>query len=270
MGTSERAQAIPTVLIVDDDDGTREIFAQLLRLEGLHIRTAADGRSAIAAASDSAVDFALVDLRLPDMSGLDVIRQLKGSGVHWPLVIMTAFPDFETSYDAGMMGADGYVEGPLSPEELLLVVRMGLRRDLPVRIPRRAGESNQRTSIQEPLMGVPRRETVLRAFVRTVDAHLTDSIASLARRLNMSESRLRHVIGRPERIRNHRRLDRAALLLRTSMLRVSEIAYETGFHPASFDRAFGRRFGLTPREYRARHAAPGPFASVPPTDSAKR
>jgi DNA-binding NarL/FixJ family response regulator len=77
----------------------------------------------------------LVDLRLPDTSGIDVVRELKISGVSalTLMVIMTAFPALDSSFDAGTAGADGYVDGLLSGDDVVSVVTQALEGVLPVR-----------------------------------------------------------------------------------------------------------------------------------------
>ncbi|MEP6463276.1 MAG: response regulator [Frankiaceae bacterium] len=119
------------VLIVDDD-------APLLRALGINLRarqyevvTAADGRSALAAASRQLPDVIVLDLGLPDMDGIDVVRGLRGwSNV--PIVVLSARdgqPDKVTALDAG---ADDYITKPFGMDELLARLRAALRRGAPV------------------------------------------------------------------------------------------------------------------------------------------
>ena len=64
------------ILIIDDDEGTRETYARALRSHGFEVSTVATGREGVASATTHTFDVVLVDLRLPDISGLDVVRTL--------------------------------------------------------------------------------------------------------------------------------------------------------------------------------------------------
>lgn len=70
----------PTVLLADDDPGTRETAGLLLRHSGINVHEASTGERAIALGRALALDLALLDLRLPDMTGLDVARALRAEG----------------------------------------------------------------------------------------------------------------------------------------------------------------------------------------------
>jgi FixJ family two-component response regulator len=78
----------------------------------------------------------LVDLRLPDMSGIDVVRVLRSRGMEACTVVVTAFPSVESSFDVAVAGADGYVDGPLFGEEVVDVVTQACSGLRAVRHPR--------------------------------------------------------------------------------------------------------------------------------------
>ncbi len=132
-----------SVLIVDDHEGTRDTYSTLLRHAGFETRAAATGGEGIDAALAHPFDVLLVDLRLPDMLGIEIIRQLKLCGVTARMVVVTAFPGVDTSFDAAAAGADGYVDSPLFGDEVVEVVQQAVDGRVPVRHPS-AGQGTQR------------------------------------------------------------------------------------------------------------------------------
>ena len=78
------------ILVVDDEDVLAEMVSMALRYEGWAVNTAADGAAAIAAARDVRPDAVVLDVMLPDMSGLDVLRKLRADNPHLPVLLLTA------------------------------------------------------------------------------------------------------------------------------------------------------------------------------------
>ena len=115
------------VLVVDDEPGLAHALAITLRASGWEVATAADGASAITTAASRAPDVVLLDLGLPDMSGLDVITAIRG----WsrvPIVVLSARQHGEDKVDALDAGADDYVTKPFAMNELLARLRAAVRR----------------------------------------------------------------------------------------------------------------------------------------------
>jgi DNA-binding NarL/FixJ family response regulator len=125
-----------SVLIIDDHLGTLETYATILGQAGFETATAATGRDGIELAISRPFDVILVDLQLPDVSGIDVVRELKISSVNGRLVVVTVFPGVESSFDAAAAGADGYVDGMLFGDDVVKIVTQALAGHLPVRHPR--------------------------------------------------------------------------------------------------------------------------------------
>ena len=110
------------ILIVDDDAGTRRTLSDIIRVQG-HVPVAVStGQEAIDSALISSPEIALVDLRLEDMSGLDVIRQLKEISPSTQCVIITGFSSREAAIQAANIGVNGYLEKPLDQDCLLGIV----------------------------------------------------------------------------------------------------------------------------------------------------
>ncbi|BBY64263.1 putative transcriptional regulatory protein TcrX [Mycolicibacterium helvum] len=124
-----RADGNPiTVLVVDDETVLAEMVSMALRYEGWNIATAADGASAIAAARGSRPDAVVLDIMLPDMSGLDVLRKLREQNPQLPVLLLTAKDAIEDRIAGLTAGGDDYVTKPFSIEEVVLRLRALLRR----------------------------------------------------------------------------------------------------------------------------------------------
>ncbi len=115
------------ILFVEDDHDIRTVLASALTSGGFTVFEASDGLDAERLISEVNADLAIVDLRLPDCNGIDLVRNLrKKSSI--PIVILTAFGD---SYDvvAGLeSGADDFLSKPIAPKELIARIRALMRR----------------------------------------------------------------------------------------------------------------------------------------------
>lgn len=124
-----RADGQPvTVLVVDDEPVLAEMVSMALRYEGWNIATAGDGSSAIAAARTERPDVVVLDVMLPDMSGLDVLHKLRKENPGLPVLLLTAKDAVEDRIAGLTAGGDDYVTKPFSIEEVVLRLRALLRR----------------------------------------------------------------------------------------------------------------------------------------------
>ncbi|OBF02987.1 MULTISPECIES: two-component system response regulator TcrX [unclassified Mycobacterium] len=124
-----RADGNPiNVLVVDDESVLAEMVSMALRYEGWNIATASDGSSAIAAARAQRPDVVVLDVMLPDMSGLDVLHKLREENPQLPVLLLTAKDAVEDRIAGLTAGGDDYVTKPFSIEEVVLRLRALLRR----------------------------------------------------------------------------------------------------------------------------------------------
>ncbi len=106
------------VLIVDDDPVIRESLAEALAEQGLHVRAAEDASRALAAVAEAAPDIVLTDVRMPGMSGLELLRLLQERAPEVDVILMTAFDDMPTVVAAMREGAKDFLVKPLDLHEL--------------------------------------------------------------------------------------------------------------------------------------------------------
>ncbi|CAJ1505353.1 response regulator transcription factor [[Mycobacterium] kokjensenii] len=124
-----RADGKPvTVLVVDDEPVLAEMVSMALRYEGWNTTTAGDGAAAIAAAKAERPDAVVLDVMLPDMSGLDVLTRLREINPLLPVLFLTAKDGVEDRIAGLAAGGDDYVTKPFSIEEVVLRLRALLRR----------------------------------------------------------------------------------------------------------------------------------------------
>jgi DNA-binding NtrC family response regulator len=115
-----------TILVADDDEVARELLAEVLTREGYRVVLAADGLECVAAAERQPIDLALIDLRMPGLDGLAVLRRFSDLQPGTPVVILTAFASIDTAIEAVQAGAHDYLSKPFRMEEIQVVVRRTL------------------------------------------------------------------------------------------------------------------------------------------------
>jgi two-component system, NtrC family, response regulator PilR len=116
----------PTILIVDDEPSMREMLRIVLRRDGYDVVVAENGRQAIEQLQRGPIDFLLSDIRMPDVSGVEVLRAAKEVNRDIVAFMMTAFASTETAVEAMRLGAVDYFTKPFNMDELRLKVRQQL------------------------------------------------------------------------------------------------------------------------------------------------
>ena len=114
---------MPRILLIDDDGAVRESMSRTLRAAGYTVQAASSGEEGLAAAREGSFDVILSDMRMPGMSGLDVLKTLREAHVDSVFIIMTGFGTVETAVEAMKLGAVDFVQKPFFRDELLMRVR---------------------------------------------------------------------------------------------------------------------------------------------------
>ena len=127
--SEEGVAARPRILVVDDEPGIREGCRKILASEGFEVITAGDGKAGLEQFLDRG-PFAvlLVDLQMPRMSGLELIRELRGRDPDIVPIIITAHATIDTAVEGTKQGAYSYIPKPFTADELLLSIKNGLER----------------------------------------------------------------------------------------------------------------------------------------------
>ncbi|MDA4114281.1 MAG: response regulator [Thaumarchaeota archaeon] len=113
---------------MDDDEIIRTTFTEILKHEGYDVDVAEDGAQAIDKSNSKLFDLALVDMRLPDMLGTDLLDKMRKTTPKMAKIMVTATPTLRNAIAAVNRGADGYITKPVVAEDLLAVIREHLQK----------------------------------------------------------------------------------------------------------------------------------------------
>lgn len=126
-----RSESTPLrVLVVDDEPPIRRFLRTSLSAQGYDITEAEDGAKALEEVRRRAPDVLVLDLGLPGIDGLEVIRRLRGSGATLPIIVLSSRVDEAGKVEALDLGADDYVTKPFGVDELLARIRAAMRHKL--------------------------------------------------------------------------------------------------------------------------------------------
>ena len=116
----------PSVLVVDDEHGIRELLKLLLETEGYHVLTARSGDQALEIYAENKVDLVIQDLKMPGLGGLELLRSLKEQSAHLPVLVITAFSNWDDAVEAMRLGAFNYIRKPFDTDNIRRIVRRAL------------------------------------------------------------------------------------------------------------------------------------------------
>lgn len=116
------------VLIVEDEKPLRDSIVEQLQQSGFNVDAAADGEEGLYCAREYALDLAIVDLGLPKLNGMELIKKLRAEGKSYPVLILTARDKWQDKVEGLQAGADDYLAKPFHFEELLARMQALLRR----------------------------------------------------------------------------------------------------------------------------------------------
>jgi DNA-binding NtrC family response regulator len=117
----------PRILIVDDDEGIRTVLATVLEEKGYTVDTAECGKEGIEKTKTNLYNLALIDIRLPDMEGTQVLAKMKDTTPKMRKIIITGFPSMENSVEALNKGAHAYIMKPFDMDKVLKTVEGQLK-----------------------------------------------------------------------------------------------------------------------------------------------
>ena len=121
MGNHER------ILVIDDDESIRNSLAAILRDEGYEVDVASNGREALQKSEETVYNLALIDIKLPDMEGIDILTRMKDTVPKVRKIMLTGFPSVQNAIEAVNRKADAYLVKPVEVEKLLVTIREQLK-----------------------------------------------------------------------------------------------------------------------------------------------
>ena len=116
------------ILVVDDETSMRQLLEITLRKEGRRVTMAESGQKAVEAFSKAAYDLVISDIKMPDMSGVEVLRVVKQSAPETPVIMITAYSSAETAVEALRLGAYDYIAKPFEIDELKVTIKNALEK----------------------------------------------------------------------------------------------------------------------------------------------
>ena len=131
-----------TILVVDDEPEMRTLFEQILSADGAEILGAHSGAAALAIAQRTRLDLVILDVKLPDVSGTEVLRRLRKRDDSLPVIMVTSYGSADTVRTSMRLGAFDYVTKPFDIREIKRIVREALTsaaREMAPRVAARGG-----------------------------------------------------------------------------------------------------------------------------------
>jgi len=116
------------ILVVDDDESVRKVLATILEEKGYLVDTAENGKEAIEKSKTKIYNLALLDIRLPDMEGTELLTAMKETTPKMIKIIMTGYPSLQNAIETVNKGADAYVLKPLNMNDALRTIMEHLKK----------------------------------------------------------------------------------------------------------------------------------------------
>jgi CheY-like chemotaxis protein len=118
----------PRILVIDDDSNLSRTLADILRVKGYEAVSAANGAEALALLRENPVNLALIDIGLPDISGVEVLKRIKADYPSTEAIILTGNASLDSAIEAANSGAFSYLVKPYDIEQLMLNIRRGIEK----------------------------------------------------------------------------------------------------------------------------------------------
>ncbi|MDH7477109.1 MAG: response regulator [Candidatus Bathyarchaeota archaeon] len=116
------------IIIVDDDENIRKVLRTILEEEGYWVDSAETAKTAIEKTKKNFYNLALIDIRLPDMEGIELLTRMKETTPKMRKVIITGYPTLQNAIEAVNRGADAYIVKPFDMDKVLATIREQLRK----------------------------------------------------------------------------------------------------------------------------------------------
>jgi DNA-binding NtrC family response regulator len=118
----------PSILVIDDDEDIRKVLTEILKDKGYNADSAETGGEAIRKTEKKFYNLALIDIRLPDMNGVELLTKIKETKPKMRKIIITGYPTLKNAVEALNKGADAYIMKPLDIEKVLATIAEQLKK----------------------------------------------------------------------------------------------------------------------------------------------
>ena len=227
----------PTVLVVDDDAGLRESFHLILEDE-YDVVDVADGRQALEVVRASQIDVVLLDIRLPEMDGIEVLERIKQIDEQVEIILVTAVKTVRTAVGAMKLGAFDYVTKPFDEEELLATIHRALqKRSLEREVVYLRTELERRTGLEDIVGRHPEMQKLFRAIAQVAATTSTVLITGESGTGKELVARAIHRMG-PRRDKPFVAVNPAAIS--ESLMESELFGHEKGAFTGAYQRRLGR------------------------------
>jgi len=146
-------QPEPIIYVIDDDDAVRQSLEFLLRTAGHTVRSFESAKAFLEILPELRSGCIITDVRMPEISGIDLLRRVKEFGADMPVIMITGHGDISLAVEAMKLGAVDFIEKPFDDDQLLAALKVTLRQDADV-----AKRKAQLSEIQEKLSALSNRE----------------------------------------------------------------------------------------------------------------
>src|SRR5689334_2381104 len=162
------------VLVVDDDENLRLVVRTFLKRDGYEVEVASGGEEALALVETFGPDVILTDVRMPKMSGLDLLATLKAKGNEATVIVMSAYGNVDAAIEAMKAGAYDYIQKPFKAEEVILTLRKAEERESLRRENRALRQEIRKENLFEDILAKsPQMQAVFRTIAKVADYKTT-------------------------------------------------------------------------------------------------